>query len=130
MRYAGFYRDVKQASYKRDISSLPSILDQPRTPDTELLEVVSQYLDGGYQLGHKLGWSSDVFKAEVRTRLDTLTDGEWVWPADASYYSRTYGILPSEHEFVLKIQGANGKYGSLDPSELLYIEYNWLERAL
>jgi hypothetical protein len=122
MKFVGFYRDVKQAYVSAEKSDLPALLDQPRSNDSHLIERLARYLDGGHQLGSKLGWSNDVFKPELRTSLETITDGEWVWPADAAYYCTEYRILPPNREFISKVVAHEGNCPHPDAMAIKTVE--------
>jgi hypothetical protein len=130
MRYVGFYNDVKQGYFTSDKSNLPSIAALSRNDDKALQIMMAQYLDGGHQLGSKLGWSNDAFKPEIRTSLETMTDGDWIWPGDAAYYCKIYDIVPPNAEFVKYVIEHDGKCPTPDPTSLDYIEQNWFKRPL
>ncbi len=104
----GFYRDADQAHVLSNISSLPLIKEQPRSTDKEKLALAAKYLSSGYKLMGVVGWGTDAFDQSNQTNIDVLTDGEWVWPADAAYYSEKYGILPPAKQFVDKIIFSQG----------------------
>jgi hypothetical protein len=87
--------------------------------------LVAHYLECGTQLGSKLGWSNDAYSPEQRTSLETLTDGEWIWPADAAYYCKTYGILPVDTDFIDLVRHRDGECPKPDADTVEYLAYNW-----
>jgi hypothetical protein len=125
MKLTGFYKDAKQAYNSSDKSQLPLLVDQPRSVDSNLIDVVGSYLGGGYQLGEPLGWSNDVFDLSTQISLDTKTDGVWIWPADASHYCRSYGILPTDADFIAWVVENKGRVPLVDQETLNAIEDEW-----
>lgn len=91
MRFTCFYSDVP---YHALLSEGKSIRDVPRNVAMSDREQMVRYLNGGTAIDQCPGVGVDVFDSSQQTSLDTLTDGEWVWPADASHYCREYGISP------------------------------------
>lgn len=108
MTLIGFYRDEHQGLVGRAEDRLPLLADQPRRPG-ELADLVAHYLTGGRVLGKALGWGRDIFDPDLRTNLDDLTDGEWVWPGHALHYCENYGIVPPNEDFLNKVRALNGQ---------------------
>ena len=124
MRYTGYYSDVKQA-VDVDRASLPEITSRPKCTDSAMIEQVASYLEGGRQLGQPLGWSLDAFARDVRTPLGNFTDGVWVWPGDAAYYCRTYGILPADLDFLELVKVCAGACPEASAEELDAVAAQW-----
>lgn len=85
----GFFRELKHGdkfgnSLKKAIRNIPA-KDEDR---------IAEYLDKGVTLCITAGLVSDVLdesKGAIRN-LEILTDGEWAWPSDLSYYVKSYHI--------------------------------------
>ncbi|MGZ4636768.1 MAG: hypothetical protein ACXVYY_17115 [Oryzihumus sp.] len=64
-------------------------------PDDER-EPVARYLRAGFPLVVTGSLGTDFFapeRGEV-SRINTMTDGEFLWPEDLAYYVETYGARP------------------------------------
>lgn len=83
------------------------IEDVPRIDDDRLRQMVAGYLDAGLRIKQAVGHSTDHFGSGEETSLDVQTDGEWIWPGDAAFYVRRYGILPVR-EFVDQVVERRG----------------------
>lgn len=81
-----------------------------------LREAIAVYLEGGFAVAQALGRGVDHFGSGEPTSLDTLTDGEWVWPGYAAFYVRKYGIAPPQ-EFVNHVVARGGRCPTLTETE-------------
>jgi hypothetical protein len=130
MRYVGYYSDIKQANSGRARESLPSIQAQPRSFEGETIAMVAHYLEGGQQLGAVPGTTTDFFNPDIRVSLDTLTDGEWIWPGDAAYYCRTYGIIPLDDKFIAEVVRHDGECPHVNQETLVALAKEWQSQAM
>lgn len=108
MRVVGYYQDEHQGYAGSSRDRLPRIKEQPRCEIEALVDMVAQYLAGGRVVAHALGWGTDVFDPAIRTNIDDLTDGEWIWPGHALHYAETYSIVPPDQDFLDKVRSCGG----------------------
>lgn len=91
----GYFRELKHG-----MESGPSILEatQRGAYGSEKALLVS-YLNGGTIFVASPGIGTDVLDADAALSgpIHSLTDGQWMWPADLSYYVEKYNVaLPLE----------------------------------
>lgn len=108
MNYIGFYSDIKQGFTQAVHRDLPQILAQKPSLDPVLIDMVGDYLSGGYVLGDILSTIRDPFSPDLTLPMGTRTDGEWVWPADAAVLCKRHGIIPGNPDFLAKVQNSRG----------------------
>lgn len=104
MKVTSFYSDVP---YHALLSAGLSIVDAPRVAEGSSRQILVGYLRGGVAIDQCPGVGVDVFDPSKHTPLDVMTDGEWVWPADAAHYCSEHGIGPHP-DFVAKIVRLQG----------------------
>ena len=114
----GFFRELRHGS-----AYGPSIHDHRRDPAQPDEARIVQYLSAAATLaatGSMAAGALDATRKAV-ARLETATDGKWVWPRDLAYYVDTYHIvLPSE--FVEHMRRGSWNPPSLSREDLMRIE--------
>jgi len=92
---------VKSIGYFRQLDhgtpDGPDLIEAIGDPLSEAeREPVARYLRAGFPLVVTGSLGTDFFapeRGEV-SRINTLTDGEFLWPEDLAYYVETYGARP------------------------------------
>jgi hypothetical protein len=93
LRPVGFFRELRHG-----LPDGPSLREAMRDESDPFEAPVIAYLRGAATLVTTGRMAQDVL-AHVSdiAPLATLTDGEWMWPADLAYYVETYHVrLPAE----------------------------------
>ena len=91
LRRYGFFKELDHGDSNSE--SLKSLCETGKYDDLEKSRIV-QYLESGQVFIGCPGTVNDVLAKTdiVIGSPNILTDGEWAWPADLSYYVATYNI--------------------------------------
>jgi hypothetical protein len=93
---AGMFVELGQTRHPEPAQS---IADHIGAEPLEDVDLVTQYLDNGYVLIDMMDIQRDVLdpEQEILNGSSILTDGDWLWRQDLSYYVRRYHVtLPPE----------------------------------
>ncbi|MEV0328310.1 hypothetical protein AB0H63_17970 [Micromonospora echinospora] len=119
----GFFRELPHGDPQG-----PSLREALGGGEDAFRDQIANYLVAGAVLATTTESVFDVLKGEEVSagRLAIKTDGQWVWPADLSYYVREYNVkLPVE--FVDRIRSLNWSAPDLSRDELIEIESRFFE---
>ncbi|MBD5394294.1 MAG: hypothetical protein HDR71_08475 [Lachnospiraceae bacterium] len=80
-----------------------NISDEPQFNEDKIIK----YLEEGVIYCVSPGLTTDILgkSNEIIDSLKILTDGEWIWPSDLSYYVKKYHVKLNE-KFILHMQNA------------------------
>jgi len=94
LKIAGFFKELPYGS-KIGLSI------KEKKDNFENLDEIIAYINNGFILIMSPGISFDFFKPEkiIGSGPNILTDGEWAWPSDLSYYLKEYNTK-IEDEFI------------------------------
>nr|BFD81632.1 hypothetical protein StreXyl84_10330 [Streptomyces sp. Xyl84] len=95
MKVLGFYRELWPSCSQATDSIRSFVADVPQANEGE----IASYLRGGHILFSSMGVVDDVLGsgASIIGGGSLLTDGEWVWRGDLSFYARRHHVvLPDE----------------------------------
>ncbi|MEU4243593.1 hypothetical protein [Actinoplanes sp. NPDC026619] len=95
MRTAGMFVELGQTRHPEPPQRIADHIGAP----LEDADLVTQYLDNGYLLIDMMDIERDVLDPaqEILSGSSILTDGEWLWRQDLSYYVRRHHVtLPPE----------------------------------
>ncbi|HEX8971611.1 hypothetical protein [Oryzihumus sp.] len=114
MKFIGYFRQLDHG-----MPDGPDLVEAVAVPLPEAeREPLASYLRAGFPLVVTGSLGTDFFapeRGEV-SRINTLTDGEFLWPEDLAYYVETYGARPPA-EFLEHVK-AQGSPPKLDQDEL------------
>ncbi|HEX6538139.1 MAG TPA: hypothetical protein VF155_03045 [Candidatus Dormibacteraeota bacterium] len=122
LKEIGFFRELRHGD--ADGPSLAAARDGLNEPDVEAL---ANYLGSAATLAATGSMVDDALDPAQRfvARLETATDGEWVWPRDLAYYVRTYHVaLPDD--FIARVRERKGTPPALSRDELIRVEEEYL----
>lgn len=125
MHHVGFYQDVEDGFPSASREHLPFLAEQEPCEDSELVALTANYLARGAVLARALGWGRDYFEPTTRTSIDTLTDGEWVWPAHAVHYCERYAIVPPVSTFLARVKQLRGVCPTPSEDQLESVDAEW-----
>lgn len=110
MKRVGFFKELTHGD--KNATSIKEIIGQ-NTLDKEP-EIIN-YLNNGKVFCIAPGGVCDVLDESkgVIESLEILTDGEWIWPSDLSYYLQNYHIKLDE-PFIEHIKKNNWKIPDVD----------------
>ena len=105
MKRVGFFKELTHGD--KNATSIKEIIGQ-NTLDKE--SKIINYLNNGkiFCIAPVLDESKGVIGS-----LEILTDGEWIWPSDLSYYLQNYHIKLDE-QFIDHIKKNNWKVPDVD----------------
>jgi hypothetical protein len=102
MKVIGLFRELERGADR----SVPSIHSAKGTIGEEEADAVANYLDSGVSIFDAMEANVDPFdpKESIAGGPSLISDGEWIWRRDLSYFVRRYRVgLPSEFiKFALK----------------------------
>lgn len=89
LQLAGFFRELPHG--RADGPSLQERRHDGAQPDEEK---IAHYLESAAALSISGSMSDDYFDPSKKAvaRLETATDGVWLWPRDLAYYVRNYHV--------------------------------------
>jgi hypothetical protein len=96
VRTAGMFVELGQTRHPEPPQS---IADHIAAEPLEDADLVTQYLDNGYLLIDMMDVERDVLdpEQEILSGSSIMTDGEWLWRQDLSYYVRRHHVaLPPD----------------------------------
>ncbi|SNY74066.1 hypothetical protein [Paractinoplanes atraurantiacus] len=96
MRTAGMFAELGQTRHPEPVESIADNIGAGPIEDAEL---VTRYLDNGYVLIDMMDVERDVLdpEQEILSGSSIMTDGDWLWRQDLSYYVRRHHVtLPPE----------------------------------
>jgi hypothetical protein len=96
VRTAGMFIELGQTRHPDPPQSIADHIGVEALEDAEL---VTRYLDSGYLLIDMMDVERDVLdpEQEILSGSSIMTDGEWLWRQDLSYYVRRHRVtLPPD----------------------------------
>ncbi|MFC0003500.1 hypothetical protein [Micromonospora siamensis] len=116
MRTVGFFRELGPDPAEVYAESIHDHLGAAPLPDTPR---VVQYLREGHGLIDVMGAEPDVLGSDRRLvgGASVMTDGEWIWRDDLSFYLATYQVSLSR-EFVESVRANHYQVPQLQIDEL------------
>ncbi len=90
------FAELTQAEYPTPISSIRNNISAQPLPDTD---AVTAYLDAGHVVIEMMDVEDNPFNAaqQILNGSTMLTDGEWLWRKDFSFYVRNHDVsVPPE----------------------------------
>jgi hypothetical protein len=96
VRTAGMFVELSQTRHPQPPES---IADHVGTEPLEDADLVTQYLENGYVLIDMMDVDRDVLdpRREILNGSSIITDGDWLWRQDLSYYVRHHHVtLPPD----------------------------------
>lgn len=113
----GWFSDLPHGDY-----AAPRVADHTGELAPALGERIAKYLDSGAVISEPGTDTIDPLqeKRPVIGSLRVMTDGEFIWPSDLSYFVRTYGVgLPKQ--VIEKMHAADWKARPLTDEDLLAV---------
>ena len=103
LKRVGFFRELDHGM-ENGASLKDSVLQKPQANEDKIIK----YLKTGIVYCNSPGLVMDVLVKEngVIGNLNILTDGEWIWPSDLSYYVELYHVKLNE-DFVMHMEKVN-----------------------
>lgn len=123
MQYMGFYREMEIAS-----DEYPSIHDAVGGLEVDDKQTLMDYLEGGRVIVVAAGWVGDVIDPTIDKASGSgfVTDGEWIWPIELSYYVRTYDVAVPK-EFIQHARANGWQVPELTVDELTEVAAGFFE---
>ena len=114
LQRVGFYSDLPHGE-----ATEPRLVDSVGKLVADDIEKIVRYLSAGIPLVVVPGLARDILSESsgFAITLGVLTDGEWAWPTDLSYYVATYTVgLPAA--FVAHIRAHNYRINEVELHQL------------
>ncbi len=114
LQRVGFYSDLPHGE-----ATEPRLVDSVGKLEAEDIEKIVLYLAAGAPFVVAPGLARDILSESsgFAITLGVLTDGEWAWPTDLSYYVATYTVgLPAV--FVDHVRAHNYQIDEVDLHQL------------
>lgn len=118
LKSVGFFRELRHGD-EQGLSLKKVIRNSPSDNEDKIVK----YLDSGVAFCVTAGLVSDVLDESkgVIGSLEILTDGEWAWPSDLSYYVKYYHI-DLDTKFIEHIKNNNWIISNKKNIDLLNLE--------
>jgi hypothetical protein len=87
-------RNVRRTRPDSSPGAAASVVDHIAAEPLEDADLVTQYLDSGYVLIDMMDVERDVLdpEQEILSGSSIMTEGEWLWRQDLSYYVRRHHV--------------------------------------